>query len=197
MEHVYDRVFGAPWWVQAIAGGVVAAFLLYALARRDRMLVRVSLLCVAAALLWAALAAVIRTPVEQARDHAVATVEAYRDQDWEKLSTLLNDDTRLSTLLMGQDIVRAAQMTHQQMDHRDIEVTRIESARDDLGIRIDLRVRSEQRSGFMRPFVTAWRFDYFKRGDEWRLERIEPRPTNYIDPKDVLSRVPIPEGARR
>jgi hypothetical protein len=95
-------------------------------------------------------------------------------------------------MLKGQDIVSAARQTHEEMAHGRILITRIEADRDDLGILVDVRIVSEQKNEFVPRVATSWRFDYRRRGDQWKLEEISPLPTEHMDEETVLRNVRLP-----
>ena len=186
MNRVVETLFAAPWWVSAIVAAGVIAFLVFALARGNRKLGRAAGAAVTLVALWLVLGLMIHTPVERASDRTQDIVAAYERADWAALGGLLDPETRFANLLKGPDIVSAAELTRQELAHEDVRVLSVESERDPLGIRVSVRVFTQPR------LVTAWRFDYRKRGDEWKLERIDPLPTDQIDPATILRNVRIP-----
>jgi hypothetical protein len=192
MHNLTHWLFAAPWWILAIGGAAAVAFLLFALSRRDRRLTRIAGGVAALVVLWVLAGLVIATPVERARDRTEAMINAYENSDWDALSALIDPETRFANMLKGHDIVLAAQRTHEEMEHGEILITRVESNRDDLGILVDVRIISEQKSQYVPRLSTAWRFDYRKRGEDWKLEQIEPLPTDTMDKDTILRNVRLP-----
>ena len=192
MHTLTHWLFATPWWILAIAGAAVVAFLLFALSRRDQKLTRIGAALVAAVVVWVLAGLIINTPVERARDRTEAMVRAYEASDWQTLSTLVDPETRFANMLKGQDIVKAAQQTHEELEHGEIMITRVETIRDGAGIRVIVRVLSEQKNAYVPRLSTAWRFDYTQRGDRWELEKIEPLPTDTMDPDTILRNVKLP-----
>ncbi len=192
MNDLARWLFAAPWWLLAVAGAAAVAFALFALSRRDGRLVKAAVGLIVLVALWAVLGLAIATPAERAESRTRAMIEAYEGSDWDTLATLVDDETRFSTLLKGQDIVRAARLTHEELEHGSIEINSVEVQQDPGGIQVFVRIISEQRSEFVPRLPTSWRFDYVKRGDEWKLERIEPLATDHVDPNTILRNVRIP-----
>lgn len=192
MHNLTHWIFASPWWILAIAGAAAVAFLLFALSRRDRRLTRIAGIFAGVILLWVLAGLVIATPVESARNRTRAMINAYENSDWDTLSELVDPETRFANMLKGPDIVSAAKQTHEEMAHGRILITKIEADRDDLGILVDVRIVSEQKNEFVPRVATSWRFDYRLRGDEWKLEEINPLPTEHMDEETVLRNVRLP-----
>lgn len=146
----------------------------------------------AAAAVWLVTAMLIATPTERARARTEAMIAAYDQADWQQLGQLLDEETRFAGILKGQEIAEVARLTHQELSHQGrIRVGGIETRRDDVGVLVFVRVGIEATDQFTYRGYTGWKFDYRKRGDEWRLERIDPI-AEQIDPAVILRNLRIP-----
>lgn len=192
MKVVTESVFAAPWWLLAIAGAAALAFLFLALARPAAKLKRLALALALLVAAWAGLAVVIKTPTERAVHRTEAMIAAYQRADWEELGALIDNDTRFASLLRGAEIVEAARLTHEQYGQIEIRITRMESKRDDVGVLVFVRVAAPQTNDYVSRGSTAWKFDYRKRGDVWKLEHIEPMATESFEPASILRNIRIP-----
>lgn len=195
MDNISQWLFAAPWWVLAIAFAAALALLFVSLSRTEKRLRQAAVLVLLLVLIWAVVGLVVETPVEEVRGRTVEMIEAYEQTDWERLSQLVDEETRFSTMLRGQEIVDAAKLTHDALQHGEITVSSVETQRDGLGILVIVRVTSEQQNQWVPRLTTLWKFDYRKYGGEWQLERVEPMATEHLDPVNILRNVRIPESA--
>ena len=199
MATLEEWLFGAPWWLIAMAASGSLALLVFALARRNRRLKLVSLPALGLCVLWGVASYWVETPTETSVQRTREMVRCYEQQDWNRLSELVDDETHFAGLLRGREIVEAARLTHEAMGLPPVTVTHLESVRDDIGVVVNLRVRA-QPTNSIHPFTTGWRFDYRRLGDTWRLERIDPVATEHVDQAAILRNVRLPpevQGRRR
>ena len=197
MDQAGEWIFNAPWWLLIAVGVAAVAFLLWSLSRGDKQLARAAVGAVLLAVLWAALSLAVTTPIELARARTLGLVRAYEAKDWARFASLIDPETRFHTLLKGQEITDAARLTHDSLRTGTIRVTSVDEKRDGLGVIIDVRILSEQDTAYARSAITAWRFDYRKRGDAWKLEHIDPLPTEQVDLPNILRHVQLPPGLGR
>ena len=193
MAEASEWLFNAPWWLLAAAGAVAVGFLLYALARTDKRLTRAAIGAIVLAALWAILTLTVSTPLEQSRARTVGLVEAYEARDWTRFGSLLDEETRFNNQLKGQEITEAAQLTHENLRTGSIRITDVEERRDGAAILIDVRIISEMESAY-RSVPTAWRFSFHERGSGWKLEHIDPMPTEQVDLPTILQHVRFPRS---
>ena len=189
MSDLQNWLFDAPWWIPLAAGVFGLLMALWAMPRRDKLFVRIGLAIVLASAVWYLLAVYVKTPEERAMERVEAIVEAFDNENWDRLDGLIDPDTRFANRAKGSEITRAAESTDDRLDIRDVSVTSIEARRDGLGIIVDVRVHSQQQVSIINSLTTAWRFDFRERGGAWRLEHIEPRPTERLDVPSILRQV--------
>lgn len=197
MESVTEWIFNAPWWLLVAAGGVSVGLLLWALGRQDKPVIRGALIAMVAVGLWTVLSLVIRTPQEKAADRVEAIVEAFDGEKWDHLGGLIEPETRFANWLKGPEITEAARQTKEQRGITSVSLRSLEVQRDDAGIRVIAHVRSEHATSLMPHLTTLWRFDFNHRGDEWRLEFIEPLPTERLDVPGILRQIERPGDSGR
>lgn len=188
---VGEWLFAAPWWLLATAGAAAAALVAYGLAKPASRLRRISLIAVLVLVAWVVAGILVQTPTERAVSRTTALVRAYEAADWKRLTELIDDETRFDGMLVGQEIVEAAKLTHEAIGQHPITISQVASRADDLGVVVSLRIRSES-SQSVHPFSTAWKFDYRRLGEQWRLDRIEFVPTEGSDASLVRRNVRMP-----
>ncbi|MEL7237975.1 MAG: hypothetical protein AAGK78_03870, partial [Planctomycetota bacterium] len=155
--------------------------------RGDKTLRNVGLAVLGVGGAWAAATHFVATDLEQAELRTRGLVESYEAGDWTQFESLLDSSTRLDTELVGEQIVHAAQATHERLNHDDVRV--IMSEPKQLGpdtIEVRIEVSSRQAVGFFDgPITTGWNFLYTRRAGNWVLDRIEILPTQFLNPERV------------
>ena len=195
MDAVTEWLFDAPWLV--LVPLALAAFLAlgFGVLRDNRRARQAGLLAVAAVAIWAALSYFVRTPVEAAVDRTRGLAAAFDKQDWPAFAKLIDPETRFYSRLKGQQITEAARLTHDATAAREVRVLGTEARRDGEAISVTMRVMSQHDSAALRTVVTLFRFDFHRRGGAWKLEAIEPLPTETFDAPAYLRFLVVPPGS--
>jgi hypothetical protein len=178
----------------AIAGSGAIALLVFGIARGHRGLRRAAAVVVLAVAVGALVSWLVETPREMALRRTEEMVLAYAASDWARLDQLIDADTRFASLLKGHEIVEAAQLTQEALGANPISISRMEAHRDDVGVVVTFRVRTEVPQ-IMHPITTGWRFDYRRLAGQWRLDRVDPLATEQIDENAILRNVRLPPSA--
>lgn len=192
MDSLSEWIFNAPWWLLLVAGVAGIAALLWALGRRDKVVVRGAVAVILVVAVWTVLTLVVETPTQKAVTRVKTLVEAFDADDWALFGSQIEDETRFARSLKGQEITQAARETKEQRGIGVVNIRSLEVQRDEAGIRVIVRVHSSHSHMLVNELTTMWRFDFNRRQDEWRLESIEPLATERLDVPAILRQVVEP-----
>ena len=188
MDQASAWLFESSIWLPLALSVAASLVVVFGAARRDRTLIIAGAVVDGLALLWLALTVVVETPREAALERTRAVVQAYADADWPGLTNALDPATDFDTL-SGPALVTAARLTHESLNHETVTLTGVEAETDAAGVRVTADVLSTQ-GGVVPRLRTAWRFDYAPGPDgTLTLTRIEPLPTEQLDPAQIRGRV--------
>ena len=198
MQSLKQVLFELPWWVAGVLLIAAVLLCLFALARQQKTLLKVAAVLVGVMTIWLVLTLTITTHREAAIARTNTIVEAYDNDDWATLGNEIDELTAFNGWLMGDQIVDAARSTKPTLRQTEVRITKIESAEDAAGIRVDIDVISVI-DGPVSRLPTSWRFEYVVRDGTLFLSKIDPLPNDYLQVDDVIDRVqsPIPAPVRR
>ena len=197
MSVVSEWLFNAPVLVLGPIALAAALALAYGLLRGEARVWRPALAAVAVVALWASLSYFVRTPVESAVARARGLAAAFEAGDWAGFDKLLDPETRFYSRLKGPQITEAARLTREATGATDVRVLGTRATRDGEAIAVTMRVLSQHTAVMTRTVVTLFRFDLHRRNGQWRLESIEPLPTENFDATAYLRFLVMPPSASK
>ncbi len=190
MDALNDWLFAPPIWAPfALAASAVAA-LLVGLTRGNKTARNGGMVLVVAAAGWMAASALVDTWPEAAEKQARELVDAYDKADWPAMRQLVDRDTRLENLA-GDTLVLAAQLTHENLGHKELDMKQVTAEKDLAGVRVQFNVTSFQNAETSRV-TTAWQFDYVVRDGKLMLKTIEPLTSLLVDADTIRGRIVRP-----
>ena len=165
------------------------------LTRGDKNLRVAGLVVLGLGVLWTAATHFVVTDVEAVEQRTGELVQSYADADWTRFGQLIDPETQLDTLLIGQDITTRAEQVHNQMDHSSVTVSRSDAKRmADNKIEVTVEVTSQQNIALVETLTTGWAFLYTERNGQWQLDTITILPGRRIDPEAIRRQI---GGGRR
>ena len=195
MAQLTEWLFDAPWLVLVPLALAALLALGFGLLRGDARVWRIGAIALAVMGVWAALSYVVQTPVEAAVARARGLAADFEKQDWPAFGKLIDPETRFYGRLVGQQITESARLTHDATNAETVRVLSTKATRDGDAITVTMRVLSQHQSAALRSVVTLFRFDFHRRGGVWKLEAIEPLPTESFDAPAYLRFLVMPANA--
>ncbi|MGB7158707.1 MAG: hypothetical protein WBD40_11610 [Tepidisphaeraceae bacterium] len=171
-----ELLFDPPWYLPA-AVAALGIFLFAHGNRRNEGKIRMA--GIGVALLAVALFLVGRyvdTDRETVEKRSRQVVAAVDNQDWPKLTSLLDPKASVSVvnapIYSSRDaILDGARAATERYGIKNIRITSLQSRQDDTMITVDLDALSDQ--GFTgQPFPTSWQFEWQELSGGWTLMRI-------------------------
>ena len=188
MSSLTETLLGPAWYLPVAALVLAGIVLLFGLVRRDKAARAAGAVALALAAIWLIAASVVVTHRESALAQTRAAVEAYDDADWPALDAVIDDDTRFDNDLVGGEIVRAAEATHDALAHSSVDLATIDAEQSGGRVTVDFEVVSLQ-GGPVPRLRTAWRFEFARRDGQTVLDRITILPTEQIDPEQIRGQI--------
>ena len=195
MDQLSEVLFNAPLLWLLGAALLAGAVLFFGLLRAQVHVWRVGLVLVALVAGWVALSTFVKTPLERSVDRVHRLADAFEKGDWQTFGKQLDPETRFYGRLKGQQITEAARLTHDALGTGGVTVLGTDAQRDGEAITVSIRVLSEHANTPARSIVTAYRFDFHRRGGDWKLEAIDPLATERLDPQSYLKFMVMPPSA--
>ena len=196
MNQMTEWLFDAPTLVLAPLALAAVMSVGFGLLRGDRRVGRIGLIAVGVLIVWGAMSYLVQTPVEAALARTRRLAADFDAQDWPAFGKLIDPETRFYGRLKGQQITEAARLTHDATGASGVSVLSARATRDGEAISVTMRVLSRHDRAQLRSVVTLFRFDFHRRGGQWKLEAIEPLPTESFDAPAYLRFLVMPPTAQ-
>jgi hypothetical protein len=172
-----ELLFHSSWWLLACvaAGGV--GFFIAGNRRLDKNLERLGLAIFTLAVLLALLRYFFPTARERMEIRTRGIVSAVDHRDWDKLSSLLDEDTAVcgpaQVLKAGRtQIVAATKAAVDVYKLESLNIIGLDSNQTETVITVSIEVLSMHADTADHPITSSWQFQYQQSGDQWILQKI-------------------------
>ncbi len=185
-----EMLFDTPWWILlCLVVGAVGLFI-YANARTDNTLRKISLVLLAVPVVLAGLSWLVATDLEKAYAKTHAFVRAVEARDPRAVRDLLYPTASIG-VWDADDIAYGSKLYADRFGLKSTMVHQMQHEQTDEMITIRFSVLSQHDSSAELPvgsLNSSWEFSWVRDGDDWLLQAIKPLKVAQSETAEVNTR---------
>lgn len=190
-----NYLFATPWWLPTLLAAVGLYVAWQGNKRQERRVISAGLGLVVLAVTVSVVSYLVETDVEKVTRQSRKAVQAFVDQDWATLRSLMDPRVRLQVASITvyesrDDLIDAAKAARTRDRLSSLTVTSVDASQTSTYITVQLSIISTQEATLGRPLPSDWQFDWQKVGNEWLLMEVTPQRLANLDASQIRELMP-------